>query len=332
MSEQTLAERFLHLEGEALLAAYPDTSPLELALGGRTHRLPAELVHEPEAGGRLAEQSLAFVVDENPFHVSTTLDGYVRPVRELAACDARLFDGQVVRLASFSARGATLMPASYFDALATNLAMDHRPSGKRETLRDLARENGRLGDFRESPLVNHVGLVCMFETSDGMLVAQRRSARVANRPHGISASVSGALDWSDLPRNDAGAVLSLSDLVAGIFREALEELGAAPEDLRYLALVREYLRGGKPELYFYARTSLSTTELTEAQRVAESREESRALRFFEFHSERVSSTEPSKVEFRRRTEQVLNATSADADFTFVAGTLLAARHVLGQAR
>ena len=332
MSEKTLAERFLHLEGEALLAAYPNTAPLEVTLGNRTHRLPAELLHEPEAGGRLAAQTLAFVIDETPFHVSTALDGYVRPVRELAARDARLFDGEVVRLASFSARGGTLMPASYFDALATNLALDHRPSGKHESLRDLARDQGRLGDFSGSPLVNHVGLVCMFETSDGMLVAQRRSARVANRPHGISASVSGALDWSDLPRHDSGAVLSLADLVAGAFREGLEELGAAPEELRYLALLREYLRGGKPELYFYARTRLSATALAEAQRVAESHDESLALGFFAFQSDRVSSSAPSQVEFRERTEQILDATNAEANFTFIAGTLLAASHVLGQAR
>jgi len=100
----------------------------------------------------------------------------------------------------------------------------------------------------------------MFETSDGMLVAQRRSSFVANRPHTVSASVSGALDWSDLPqKSESGAVLALSDLVRGAFRESLEELGAEPEALRYLGLVREYLRGGKPELYFFARTSLSAT-------------------------------------------------------------------------
>ena len=330
MTEPTLAERFLHLDAAALLAAYPNEPRLALGLAGRTHVLPAQLLREPEGDGRLSAQSLAFTVSDEAFRPSSALDGYVKPVRELAARDARLFDGTVVRLASFSPQGGILTPASYFDALGTNLAMDHRPSGTRETLRELARRGGRLGDFAESPLVNHLGLVCMFETSDGMLVAQRRSSFVANRPHTVSASVSGALDWSDLPqKSEGGAVLALSDLVRGAFRESLEELGAEPEALRYLGLVREYLRGGKPELYFFARTSLSATRLATAQRDAASRGESGALEFLPFHGDSVSRSARSRSAFEERVEQCLEAVKGDANLTFVAGILLAARHVLG---
>lgn len=325
----TLAERYLLLDGEALFSFYRNESPIQITFADQAFVLPAVLAHEPVGEGRLAEQPLAFAVSSKPFTVSNALDSFVQPVRVSAESDARLFNGRVVRLADLSSSNGAVCPAHYYDALATNFAMDHKPSGRTESLREiLYAAAGALGPLRGNALVNHIGLVCILETSDGMLVAQRRSAQVANRAHTISASVSGALNWMDIWRIEDGMQLPLSGLVAGAIRESLEELGTEPDQLRYLGIVREYLRGGKPEVYFYGRTSASLGELTTARRNAEGRKESKSLEGFEFQSERVSNDAESRNAFQERVRGTLEQCGDTANFTFVAGVLLTGAHVL----
>jgi hypothetical protein len=328
----TLADRFLLLEGHSLEAFYRDERLIEITFAGRPFVVPAVFVHTPADDGRLTQQSLEFAVSDDPFVLKTALDAYVEPVRSLARKDSRLFDGTVVRLAALTTTSGVLKPANYFDALATNFAMDHKPKGRADSLREFVHADGHLEPLEESVLVNHVGIAIMVETSDGMLVAQQRSSRVANRPRSISASVSGALNWTDIWR--AGEdVASLSTFLTGAYREALEELGIGIQsaDVRYLGTIRELLRGGKPEIYFFARTPLPSRELALRHRYAQGRHEAKTLRFHEFHSERIERTDAARYQFQQRVENILEKTGDSANFTFVAGTLLTASYVLRMA-
>lgn len=326
----TLADRFLLLEGKSLAAFYRNEKLIEITVAGETFVLPAVFVHEPADDGQLSQQELEFAVSAEPFAVKAALDAYVEPVRSLAQKDSRLFDGKVVRLAALTRTGGVLSSAGYFDALATNFAMDHKPAGRADSLRQFVHVDGHLEPLDESSLVNHIGIAIMVETSDGMLVAQRRSSRVANRPRSISASVSGALNWTDIWQAGDGVAPLSTFLLRGAYREALEELGIGIEsdDVRYLGTIRELLRGGKPEVYFFARTPVASRELAQRRKHAEGRHETKALDFHELHSERVESTESARYQFQRRVEHILQQTGDSANFTFVAGTLLIASYVL----
>ncbi len=324
-----LAERHLTLSGQQLLDAYEKDAPIDAEFAGQRYVLPASLDFAPRAHGELDEQGLMFAMVNGDFQLDEALADYVAPIKKAAGVDARLFDGKVTRLGSFTVDGvSTLLPASYFDALATNFAMDHRPTGRAESLRQLL--HGRThssGALSASKLVNHVGVVCMIEAADGMLIAQRRSSKVANRPGGISASVSGAVNFTDF-RTLGAQPFGLSALAGSVFRETLEEIGVEPHDIRFLGLLREFLRGGKPEMYFYARSAASTQRILDRSTTAEGRSETTSIKAFEFHSERVGVDDASRYAFQQRAKGILDVTGADANFTFIAGVLLASKHVL----
>jgi transcriptional regulator with XRE-family HTH domain len=327
----TLAEKNLRLDGEELVAFYRNETPITIILGDRTFILPATLAHKPTDDGKLSAQVLEFSIQSTPFTLDSQLDVYTRSVIREAESDGRLFNGKVTRLSSLMNKKGVLSPAHYFDALATNFAMDFVANSS--SLRGrLQGANKKLGDFQDSKLVNHLGIVCIVETADGKLVAQARGSDVANRPASISASVSGASNWTDVYRPDSEtSSVPLSALITGALRESIEELGVEPRDIRYLGIVREYLRGGKPELYLYARSSESMDDVVHEYRNAEGRKESNSLSGFDFHSEDVSSSnEKSKIEFQLRVNKILEEYSPSANFTFVAGVLLTARHVLLQ--
>jgi hypothetical protein len=329
---RALAEKYLRLSGQDLVAFYSRESPIEFSLDGRRLVLPATLAWAPRANGDLARQGLAFTVSETPFTVDPLLADYRAPVVRDAAHDDRLFDGRVVRLANLGSDGAvSFCPASYFDALATNFAMDHRPDARRETLRQFLHGGTRALDrFADSKLANHVGVVCMLETADGMLVAPRRSGNVANRPDSISASASGALDPADIGPIGADS-FALSTLANAAFRETFEELGVEMTQLRFLGLLRELLRGGKPEFYFYGRTSASLQAVSPRLRKAEGREETISVTGFALHSDRVGRDSASRAAFESRVQGILNESSDAANLTFSAGVLLASTHVLRSA-
>lgn len=328
-TSRALAERYLRLSGQELIAFYSRESPIEIGLNGRTFVLPASLAWAPRAHGDLARQDLTFTVSDTPFAVDPLLADYRAPVIRDAAHDDRLFDGRVVRLADISSDGAvSLCPASYFDALSTNFAMDHRPDARRETLRQLLHGGTRALDrFCDSRLANHIGVVCMLETADGMLVAPRRSGNVANRPGSLSASASGALDPADIGPVGVGR-FALSTLAKAAFRETFEELGVDMTQLRFLGLLRELLRGGKPEFYFYGRTPASLHTVSARLRKATGRGETISVTGFALHSDRVGTDPASRAAFENRVQAVLDQSSDAANLTFAAGVLLASAHVL----
>ena len=326
---RALAGKYLRLSGQELVAFYSRESPIEISLHGRRLVLPATLAWAPRAHGELARQDLTFAVSDTPFTADPLLADYRAPVIRDAAHDDRLFDGRVVRLADLASNGAvSLGPASYFDALATNFAMDHRPDARRETLRQFLHGGTHALDrFSDSKLVNHIGVVCMLETADGMLVAPRRSGNVANRPDSLSASASGALDPADIGSVGTDS-FALSTLANAAFRETFEELGVELTQVRLLGLLRELLRGGKPEFYFYGRTSASLQALPVRPHRPEERAETASVTGFAFHSDRVGTDSASRAAFESRVQAILDESSDMANLTFVAGVLLASAHVL----
>lgn len=328
---KTYTDRYVTLDGPELLAFYSNERPLAIGIGGRNYVLAASLLHRPITGGLLSAQLLQFTQDSGRFAPPSSIDAYVASTKARIEQDRRLWDGKVIRLAALQSNEARIQPASYFDSLATNFAMDNVPSGRAESLRQFSQRRGSLGDLHSSPLVNHIGVVCMVETADGMIVAQHRSKDVALRPRSTSASVSGVLHWDDIARLPHASGVRLDSMLQGALREAEEELGTDLHDCRYLGLIREFQRGGKPELYFFAKSLLSFHQIETCWRKAKDRSESISLLPFEFHSARTAGNHNSLFQFQERVGSVLERADADANFTFTAGVLLSANHVLAGA-
>lgn len=280
------------VDDQALLRFYSAATPLSMPMGEEEHALPVEMV-VPPGTEKLEDEPLLFRITTEAFRPPESIDPYVRAVSEelLKELDtnSRLYDGRVASLRKLEKTDegwiADLCPASYFDALATNFrGMDLQPEGEPCTLRELLHGRTKaLEPFHQSPLVNHLGIVCLIETADRKLIVQERSDAVANRGLTLSASVTGAIDFQDVEHArqlQGGNLLSLSALArVALAREAMGELGIGIEQIRFLGLIREFERGGKPELYFYARSPLAFSNVVHAAKTrAPERFEVRGLR------------------------------------------------------
>jgi hypothetical protein len=172
---------------------------------------------------------------------------------------------------------------AYEDYLHTNLVLDAKSKGKTETLRQYLHSQHRLEELNDSPLANNLGVNILLFTADGSLTMQERSKKVAFRSGELCPSASGTMSLTDLRYGDECSLDSIPKL-----REAFEELGIHAEDipqdqLFFLGVTRELIRGGEPELFFFGRTSLSRKELEkERWRDARDKWESRKLHFFHF--------------------------------------------------
>ena len=316
---------YQNLTTEQLYALYRAEIPLEAILAGRRYRLPVSIVIESSD-----DRHPDLVCEKRPdkYSIPDILADYTRPVAKALDGDEKSHDGQVVRLASLENDTLVLQEASYYEGVATNFAMDHRPEGHSKSLRELLHaESGGFGDFENNPLVNHIGVVCMIETSDGKLIVQKRSQQVTNRGDTLSSSVSGAVDWADIA--PLSSPFSIGKLAESALREAFEELGIAIKDIDFLGLLREFPRGGKPEIYYFARTDMPfQTAYDKWKKNARDDTESREIFGYEFLSTHVRPDKLSRDAFEERTGRILDQIGKSANLTLVTGVVLTAKHIL----
>lgn len=333
LDKETISDLYTTLVGEHLCAFYKSEKHVLISIDGNEYLVPGSFAIKPVASGALSDQTIQFNVEKTKYKLPESILPYAKPVLAKAKIDTRLFDGEVVRLASLSKNAtgseiATLQLASYYDAIATNFSMDNRPSSQPQTLRQyLHGASSSLSNFETSPLVNHIGVVLMIETADGMLSAQVRSDNVANRPNTISASASGTLDWRDIA--SLPGPINIEAIAQGSLREAQRELGIAPISVAFLGALRDYERGGMPDFYFYARIDAALATISARHKDAEEAAESKSITGFELHSEQlIHDNEHSRINFHKRVHLILDKTADSANLTFYAGTLLAANHIL----
>jgi hypothetical protein len=190
-----------------------------------------------------------------PFVVSEVLEKC-----KTAAKDKILFDGENARLTMVDGNRACFQGSSYFDYVATNLALDYR-NGDAPSLRSQINGQGRLEPLNESVLANATGVDGLLFSVDGYLVLQRRRRNVLVRPGQICAGWSGTIDKSDIVNAiHAGGTFDHLDAT----REMVEEIGISRRHikaLQFLGVTRELVRGGAPEMFYAADVALPRAEI-----------------------------------------------------------------------
>lgn len=169
----------------------------------------------------------------------------------------------------------------YEDIIRTNLSLDAKDSRNSLSLREELQGNGYLEAIQESPFGNSLGINFLLFTADGKLVMQLRSNKVIVRPGELASSSSGDLAFTDIARPR----VNFSDVPK--LRETFEEIGLDADDVKaetivFLGLTRELIRGGKPELFFTAQTTLSEKDFYQRWGEAKDKFESKKLIFFSF--------------------------------------------------
>jgi hypothetical protein len=174
---------------------------------------------------------------------------------------ASLKSRPLVRISSLADYTVQFAKSDYDTQAVTNLVVDMRVNGR--SLREFAcqAEGSPEPPFGTRHLANTLGVSVLF--LDGATpIMPLRSNDVAIHPNQWGTTVSFALEFPDASVAEPRA---LHDLIApGLDKELHDELALKNADaisLVPLALCREWLRAGKPQLFFAARTPLTVEEI-----------------------------------------------------------------------
>jgi hypothetical protein len=163
----------------------------------------------------------------------------------------------------------TVQKAKYRDQVRSNLILDFLGDEKAQTIRQalLAESPGRLPQLDDPRLANTLGVtVLVFYRDDRgvltpFLVPRTKHTAVMNR--GLwSDSASGAAEWpideQSTPKTFQAYILD------DLYQELKSEIGLNPDDLSLvlpLAICREVMRAGKPQMFFIGFTHLDRRTL-----------------------------------------------------------------------
>ena len=187
-------------------------------------------------------------------------------------------DSKVVRVSDIKLKDNNVLlkiqPTNYYCQAESNLILDYRAyisfekkenERKQASLRDiLSHENpGRLPSLSDKRLANTLGVAICLISKEGdstLLRMVNRSGKVGVFPKGIHPAMSCAVNWSNRVQTDD----LMSFLMSDIEEEMLQETGLQPGEYETpipLSICREYLRGGKPQLFAVSYTNKSQGEL-----------------------------------------------------------------------
>lgn len=242
------------------------------------------------ARGPFLPGAVATRLVDRPRPSTPALDAHIeagwRAALERAARDGHhLFDGEVLRWVDGRVRERggrrelemTVAPAKYREFVGTNLDPTLRASfdGEDPGTTPVAGADGAAAAATVHPwthFANAIGTSAVVVTSDGVLVAGRRSARVLGYA-GCVHAFGGMLEAADAAADPAasGAV----DAFGGLVRELNEELGVAAAELSDAVLEGVILEPliWQPELIFHARVARTFAGLVDAWRGAPHRDE-----------------------------------------------------------
>jgi ribosomal protein L37AE/L43A len=189
-----------------------------------------------------------------PNELESRIENFVEAYRRSGR--APVYNSEMVRLEGVHIGNDTLSlnvsKTTYFNHIASNFASEVIVEHPQISVRDRYEPGPQLSDLPKSLMSNHVGLNCAVITSDGKLICSQKSRFVIHDPGKDEISVSGSWKWS-LDQN-------VSNLAAALLLEIREELAIQPGEVTQISVVgllRDLRKGGKPELYFRAGTSLS---------------------------------------------------------------------------
>ena len=195
------------------------------------------------------------------------------------------FDSKTVRLNNFKINGnevfLEIQKSKYSDQVQSHLVLDWQNKALQDignsTLRGvlISKYGHKLPPLNSNILSNSIGISCIiYYQKNGRLIPylpfRNKSTfkKKRNEPaiyEGIyHCSSSGVLEWKD-------NIESMKNIQEEMTREIEEEIGLIKNDiisLEPIAITREILRAGKPQIFFIGFTSLNEKQLVEKRKLA----------------------------------------------------------------
>ena len=158
--------------------------------------------------------------------------------------------------------------ARYEQQAKSNLILDYKHNIRGNidvSLRDVLNFdfNGKLPPFNDARLANTLGVATVIFFSENgedipFLAKRARTTGVFNEAPRLHCTSSFAARWQDMDANFPSSFENM--IIRHLKLELLKEAGISDEDvfdLRPLAFCREFMRGGKPQLFFCGKTNLN---------------------------------------------------------------------------
>jgi hypothetical protein len=317
------ADDLINLYGEK-------NTPFHIKIGSTDWSFAASRILDPIGCGSVREQKITIKYSEEWFELDHELNWLTRDrlkALEEAVKGEQLFNGDPFRIISIREvqgnREIEVGRCKYFDSLRTSFSLDFVLPREGKSLREILHGGkGTFGKLGNDRLPNHMGLVVIIETVDGQIVAQERSSKVQIRPGTLSASVSGTFEKNDLVTGLNS--VELVDALGGVVREMHGELGGQysydPANFYFMGLMREFRRGGFPDLYFHYQSPYTFDEILSNSKQAEEVFEVENVTGFYVGSQRViENFEGEKDDFDRRVNKLLRDIEGRANLTLSLG-------------
>jgi len=323
------SDQFLKLNTLDLIKFYNKTEPFSYYIDiNNLYVIPGSLILEDFFGHYLdeliTENKIKYKYQETSFNLSNELLSFSKPVADIISKNKKLYNGNTVRLEDIkkdSERCYTiiLQNATYYDGLKSNYALDIPIIDKNKTIREYLHDSNKLPKYKKSKLANHIGVVCMIETADGYLIAQKRSSQVANNANTLSSSSSGTVEDIDLVENDTNF---FKNIFNSIKRETLYEIGVTIEAKKtiFMGGIRDFKRGGLTDFHFYTKINYNFSDVVKTlENAPENFETDQLVKF------NISAS--SKEDFIFNIKDIL-LRKLNSNITFDAGLLLYTKYKL----
>ncbi|WP_213950741.1 hypothetical protein [Tepidanaerobacter syntrophicus] len=178
---------------------------------------------------------------------------------------------------------------TYYNSLVTNRAMD-KEIEKNLTVRSMYEFDNRISKLEISKLSNHIGINGIVETKDKKFIFASRFGNVSIGKNTLGCSVGASLKAKYALNKDGR--FDLNGLENGIINEIKDELfilktSGAKRNYDFsiskniVAIYRDLLEGGKPQLLFYIRCGLNSFDikrLFESKKDSKSKEQKKLIR------------------------------------------------------
>jgi len=242
--------------------------------------------------------NIKLVVDEGKFEVREDIKIFTRPffdkMKDNQDCaKGNFFNGKNVRLKSFTKDSDDTVfhveRVDYYDYARTNLVLDKK-DGHQKSLRDKIHGSWCLEPLELSPLGNNLGINYLIFDCRGQLIFKERAA-VAFLQGAFEPSSSGTVE--ELDSRCYGDKFFFAKAMNGIlapgqrsFRETEEEIGLNAEDILghpiFLGITRDLIRGGEPEMFFFAQAKIPFIQIENKWKRAPDRRESSKILAYNF--------------------------------------------------
>lgn len=264
-----------------------------------TKFLLPQIMEVDNRNNALLAKNISFKATTSHFRIDNEIRGlsnrsFILYRRFLRLRFRKYFNGQLLRLSDVQCKRVGLelsvQPVFYEDYCRTNLILDAKQGGINRSIRETVQASHQLEALSDSRFANPIGINFLLFTSDGRAILPKRSQRVIIRAGQLSPSFSGVVDYTDAAaKKMKGSIL---------FREGFEEINLlephiVEDSVRFLGITRELVRGGKPEIFFSARTLLTLENLRTMRGGAPDKFEStysRSWVFWDFGSSALTDT------------------------------------------